>query len=189
MFEAIPANAPIAVWLPYTRYGAPEDKLSVAVQNITDREDYVGELAPLMIAEDQRMACDALYVVEHIPQPLTDLNAPVEAAGRDIIARLRKVNALTVEEDPSYLAAADVSLRFGAWMVAMRTLRKKTDGDFTAELRVILELSRVRDDSYVIRNDVRARLELLHAAMDGPRTTGRRSQATLKKNNALCVSF
>ena len=95
-----------------------------------------------------------MSVVQHIPQPLNDLNAPVEAAGREMVERIRRVNAATVEEDPSYLQAADVSLRFGSWMVAVRALRKKTDGDFTAELRQILELSRVRQDSCVMQMSV-----------------------------------
>jgi hypothetical protein len=153
-FEAIPVDAPVQVWLPYTRYGAPEDRLRAAVERITDRPDYVEELGVLMRSEDQTTASTAMSLIEHIPQPLNDLNPLVEAAGRDIVERIRRVNATSIEEDPSYLQAADVSLRFGSWMVAVRALRKKTDGDFTAELRQILELSRVRQDSYVMQMSV-----------------------------------
>jgi hypothetical protein len=153
-FEAIPADAPVEVWLPHTRYGAAADRLRVAVERITDRPNFIEELGVLMRSEDQKTASDAMAVIDHIPQPLNDLNAPVEAAGRDIVERIRRVNATTVEEDPSYLRAADVSLRFGSWMVATRALRKKTDGDFTGELRQILELSRVRTDSYVMQVSV-----------------------------------
>lgn len=153
-FEAIPPNAPITEWLPYTRYGAREDRLQVAVEHITAREDFVDELGALMISPDQEIAVDALRVVEHLPQPPAALLAPVAGAGQAIAARMRKVNATTPEEDPSYLGAADISLRFSAWMVAVRTLREKSGGDFTAELNEILELSRVRSDSHVMRVDV-----------------------------------
>ena len=39
-------------------------------------------------------------------------------------------------------------------MVATRSLREKCGGDFVPELRTILELSRVRPDSIVLRGDV-----------------------------------
>ena len=64
------------------------------------------------------------------------------------------MNATTTQQDPSCLGAADVAVRFSAWMVAVRTLREKSGGDFTPELRTILELSRVRNDSIVMRGDV-----------------------------------
>lgn len=153
-FDAILPNAPIIDWLPYTRYGAREDRLQVAVKNIMAREDFVQELAPLMISPEQETATDALRLVEHLPNLPAALLAPVAEAGRDIIALMRKVNATTPEEDPSYLGAADISLRFSAWMVAVRTLREKNGADFTAELREMLELSRVRTDSHVMRVDV-----------------------------------
>jgi hypothetical protein len=153
-FDAIPPNAPIADWLPYTRYGEREDRLQVAVKNIMTRENFVAELTPLMISTDQETATDALRLIEHIPNPPEALLAPVAEAGRAIIALMRRVNTTTPEDDPSYLGAADISLRFSAWMVAVRTLRSKTGGDFTAELKEMLELSRVRTDSYVMRADV-----------------------------------
>ncbi|MFO1498310.1 MAG: hypothetical protein U1G07_07965 [Verrucomicrobiota bacterium] len=65
------------------------------------------------------------------------------------------MNATTVEQDPSYQAAADIAVRFSAWMSAVRHLRATAGGDFTTELRSMLELSRVREDSLVMRQDVR----------------------------------
>lgn len=47
-----------------------------------------------------------------------------------------------------------MSVRFSAWMEAVRALREKAGGDFTPELRPILELSRVRPDSHAMRGDV-----------------------------------
>ena len=39
--------------------------------------------------------------------------------------------------------------------VAMPPLREKAGGDFTPELRTILELSRIREDSHLMQEDVR----------------------------------
>jgi hypothetical protein len=153
-FDAISPGAPIIDWLPYTRYGAREDRLQIAVKHITGRESFVQELGALMTSPEQEIMSDALRLVEHLPNPPAALLAPVAEAGRAIATLMRKVNATTVDEDPSYFGAADISLRFSAWMVAARTLREKSGGDFTAELNEILELSRVRADSYVMRVDV-----------------------------------
>lgn len=79
----------------------------------------------------------------------------VVAGGRDIIDRITSVNNASLEQDPRYEGAADVSIRFSAWMVAVRTLRDKANGDFIPELREMLVLSRVRTDSYVMQQTVR----------------------------------
>ena len=154
-FAAIPPSAPIAVWLPYTRYGAREDWRGVAIGHMMAQENFVAELAGLMIAEDQEVASDAMRLVEHLPQPLPALNTPVTAAGKHIVAFIRTKNATTVQADESFLWAAEASTRFSAWMVAVRSLREKSGGDFTAELREILELSRVRTDSHCMQVDIR----------------------------------
>ena len=153
-FEAMPPDAPIADWFPYTRIGAPEDRRQIAIGHITAKTDYVGELSALMLSDQTKTAVDALHLIEHLPEYPEELVASVSEAGRDIAARLRKVNDTSPERDPSHLGAADVAVRFSAWMEAVRTLREKGGGDFTPELLAILELSRVRDDSIVLRNDV-----------------------------------
>jgi hypothetical protein len=153
-FAAIPSDAPLTAWLPYTRYGAREDLLRAALQQIMARESFAEELGELMVSPDQEVAVDALRVVEHLPVPPTTLLPVVAEAGRAVAALTRKVNATTPDDDPSYLGAAEVSVRFGAWMQAVRTLREKSGGDFTPELGEILELARVRGDSHVMRVDV-----------------------------------
>jgi hypothetical protein len=154
-FAAIAPDAPITVWLPYTRYGADEARLAAAVARIAARPAYVSELAALMVAEDAELASDALRVVEHLPQPPAALVAPVAEAGKRLAERMRRVNETTPEQDPSYLWAADVSVRFSAWMEAVRALREKCGADLTPELGQILVLSRMRSDSRVMRGDVR----------------------------------
>jgi hypothetical protein len=154
-FEAIPATAPITDWLPYTQYGPREDWRTVAIGHMTARENFSAELAQLMIDNDPAVAAEALRLVEHLPQPTPALHDGVAEAGRRIAAFIREKNSTTVEADPGFAWAAEASKRFSAWMVAVRTLREKSGGDFTGPLREILELSRVREDSHSMRADIR----------------------------------
>ena len=154
-FEAVPRDAPIGAWFPYTRYDASEERRGQAIRAITEKPGYVAELGALMLVDDARTAAEALYLVEFLPNPPAALTDSVATAGRRIAALLHKVNATPVEEDPSLQGAADISIRFSAWMVAARALRQVSGANLVPELVAILELSRVRADSYVLRNDVR----------------------------------
>ena len=151
-FAAIPTNAPVQAWFPYLDYAQPQTER--ALQLIASRSNLIAELSKLAVGEDAELAGKALRCIEKLPAPTEEFIAPVEAAGRDLIERIRKVNATTVEADPSYEAAADASIRFSSWMCAVRTLREKCGGDFTPELKTILELSRLRSDSRSMRGDI-----------------------------------
>jgi hypothetical protein len=154
-FEAVSPDAPISDWLRYTRYGTDEARLKVAVGHIASRASLVAELAPLMVAEDSELASDALRLLAHLPKPTPALVAPVREAGRDVAERIRRFNATTPETDPHYEGAADVSIRFSAWMEAVRALRDPCHADLTPELGEILALSRLRTDSHCLQADVR----------------------------------
>jgi hypothetical protein len=151
-FAAIPADAALERWFPYIEYEQPQTER--ALTRIAARPYLATELGRLAVGDDAEMAGKALRCIGKLPQPTAELIAPVEAAGRDLAERIRKVNATTAEEDPSYQGAANVSIRFNGWMSATRALREKCSGDFTPELKTILELSRVRPDSYCMRQDV-----------------------------------
>ena len=155
LFDAIPPGAPIQEWLPYTPAWQNERRRSIAMERITGKEGYVAELGNLMLGEDVRQAEAALRFIGEHPSPDAALVPEVTAAGRDLVIRCKKVNASTVEDDPGYEGAADLSLRFTSWMVAVRALRGRNLGDFLPELGEILELSRVRTDSRVMQQDVR----------------------------------
>lgn len=151
-FDAIPLDAPPAVWLPFTQDPRLRD---AALARILARPGLVGEITPLLVDSDAELARDALRMIGQLPEPSADWIPPVAAAGRDLAERLRKVNATPVEEDPSYNGAAEISIRFSAWMTAARALRTKAGADFVPELRTLLELSRVRTESIALRMDVR----------------------------------
>ncbi|MGC4071615.1 MAG: hypothetical protein QM760_03725 [Nibricoccus sp.] len=154
-FDAIPADAPIECWLPYTEYGARNDFLRQAVKNIESRPNLASELGALMNSEDHEQAARALWVVRNFDSFPPDLNAQVSAAGRKIAEVIRTFNATPPAEDPSMELAAQASIRFHSWMEAVRALRERGGGDFTAELQEILTLSRVRTDSHVMQADIR----------------------------------
>ena len=151
-FAAIPADAPVEVFFPYLDYEQPQTER--ALQQVSARPNLAAELGQLAVGDDADLADKALRVIEKLPEPTPDFIAPVEAAGRDIAERLRRVNATSAEEDPGYHGAAAVSLRFIGWISAARRLRETCGGDFTPELQKILELSRERPDSQSLRMDV-----------------------------------
>lgn len=151
-FVAIPADAPVQNWFPYLDYDQPQTER--ALRLIADRPNLAVELGHLALGEDAELAGKALRCIEKLPAPSADFIAPVEAVGRDLAERLRRVNATPVEQDPGYHGAAEISIRFSGWMCAVRALRDKAGGDFTPELQTILELSRIRTDSQVMRADV-----------------------------------
>ena len=156
MFEAIRRDAPISDWFPYTRFGAPDDWRAMAIANIMAKPGYVDELSALMMSEDNQIAAEALYLTEKLPQPPPALVESVAAAGRDLAARLDSFNGKkNLDQDAAFIAAADISIRFAAWLDAARSLRITSGADFVPELVAVLERSRVRTDNSTIQQDVR----------------------------------
>ena len=151
-FVALPADAPLPAWLPYTTYEQPQT--ARALQAIRQRPNLVHEMEELALGEEAQLASTALWCVAKLPMPLDQFKAPMQRVGLDMAERIRKVNAITAEQDPTYLAAADLSIRFSAWHNLICALREKCGGDFTPELKTILELSRIRKDSNAMRLDV-----------------------------------
>lgn len=154
-FDAIAPDAPLAELLPYTPSWQNEARREAAIARIAGRPDHVEELGKLMLAGDMREAESAMRFVGELPAPDPALVPEVRAAGRDVIERMKRFNASAVEEDPSYEGAADISIRFSAWMTAARALKDKAGADFIPELNEVLNLSRIRTDSYVMQQDVR----------------------------------
>lgn len=154
-FEALGAATLIQDWFPYTHYSATDAHRAIAVRHITARPNYVAELSALMIAADDNVATPAILLIPHLPSPQPALLAPVATTGRHIAELIRKFNATTPEQDPRYLGADSVGVRFVAWIAAAQALRENTGGDFTSELGEILQLSRVRTDSDAMRSQVR----------------------------------
>ena len=154
-FLAIKPDAPIAEWFPYTRYGAVDEWRSTAIGHIVAKPNYTEELSTLMLSDNNQIAAEAMYLTRRIAQPPEQLLAGIAAAGRDIANRLEKFNTKVGDADTTFIAAADLSIRFAAWIDAARSLRRSSSGDFVPDLVAILNQSRLRTENEAIQQEIR----------------------------------
>jgi hypothetical protein len=154
-FDAFGADTPIQAWIDYIRQGDIAARIPPAMKRITARPNCAAELAALMVGEQDDYAAAALQLVAYFPPPQPALLAPVAAAGRDLAQRIRAVNANAQADDPHPSGGHSASLRFTAWMEAVRALREKSGGDFIPELGEILVLARVRPQTALLQDSVR----------------------------------
>jgi hypothetical protein len=124
------------------------------LEKIAARTNLVEELGQLIVAEDPKLAHDALSCVGLLPNPPKELIPAVQAAGRVIAESITQFNQTPKEKDPDFSLAVDPATRFYGWIPAAEKLREKSGGDFTPELKKILELSRVRPESHCMRQDI-----------------------------------
>jgi len=151
-FSELSSDAPLSSWLPFAER-EPQKARTLAA--LVSRPDLVEELRQLVLADEAQVAAQALRVIRLLPDRVCELDQIVALSGSDLVSRLQACVELSVEEDPGYEQAAMISLRFSAWIDAVRVVREKCEGDFTGELARILELSRKRPDSIVLHGDVR----------------------------------
>lgn len=151
-FAAIPADSPVQAWFGYLAY--EQAHTSRALQLIASRSNLVAELGALAVGDDPNLAHAALHCISLLSAPPKELIPAVQAAGREIAARITKFNNTPKEQDPDFATAVDPATRFYGWLPAVRALREKCGGDFTPELKTILELSRVRPESHCMRQDI-----------------------------------
>lgn len=151
-FAAIADDAPISAWFEYTKYEQPQTKR--ALEKIVARPDYINQLRTLALGDDAEAAHAALQCISILPEPSKELNSVVEAAAKKITEGIVAFNSTPQEADPSFEGAVAPATRFYGWIAAARALREKSDGDFTNELKSILELSRVRPESHCMRQDI-----------------------------------
>ncbi len=152
-FQSLGTDSPITEWFPYIEY--PQPQTERALLAISQRPGLIGELSSLCLGEDAASASSALRCIGNLPRVDVEVIDLVHRVGRDLVTRIEKWNVLPVSEDPGYQGAADISLRFCGWIDATIKLRKDYDANFCQELQQILELSRLRTDSYAMQADVR----------------------------------
>jgi hypothetical protein len=153
-FDALTAQSPVSDWLAFTHYAQPQGRRELAANSIAARPDVVKELSALILSTSPETADLALRAVSAMSAPPAGLAPDVEGVGRDLVAKIREVNSTPVADDPSYLLAASVSVRFAGWIGACVAMHEKAGLDQLPILREIQALARVRDDSYVMKNDV-----------------------------------
>lgn len=151
--EALDLAAPMEEWLPYLHPGTGDPADERAIERWRERPRHREEIIARVAAEDSVAAATCLRLVALV-EPDDSLVEAVTGAGADLARRIEAFNGTPPEEDPSFQAAADASLRFSGWMVAVRFLRDQGTGDFVPELSRILELSRKRPESIAMRQDI-----------------------------------
>lgn len=151
-FEAIPADAPIETWFAYTAY--EQFVTPRAVEAISRRPRYVEELNALVVDDNPEKAHAAMICISRLPNPSPDLVFGLQAAARLIAKKITQFNLTPKEDDPNFATAVDPATRMYGWIAAANHLREKCGADLVPELKVILELSRVRPESQCMRGDI-----------------------------------
>lgn len=147
-------DAPLQEWIALIQYGATEEQTALVVRAVESRSAFPAEAKAIIFGDDHRLAGSTMGIIASFEMPSSDLTPVIIEAGNELAGRFRTVNALKPEEDPSFQAAADLSLRFYGWIAAARALRAAGKGDFVPELSTLDELARVRTDSFVMKNDI-----------------------------------
>ncbi len=151
---AVPDNAPLDVWLPFTRVEVSEARRADVRARIAARPDLAADIRALALGDDEALAAEALRLVAEMPDAASAWRDAVRAAGPDLVVRMRQGITVTAADDPGYQWAAALSVRFSAWLHAARLVRERFGDDVSAEVRAILALARQRPDSYVMQQDV-----------------------------------
>lgn len=148
-FQAIPADAPVTAWFPYTHYGTPPERMDRAIALMMARPTFVEEMTALILGVDPEPAMAALRLLEHIPQVPAGLITPVREWGEHIAESLRRLNGTSTE--PPFGWENDLTQWFSAWMVAVRAVQGKDAVDLTPTLHEILREARKCTSSGVIQ--------------------------------------
>lgn len=122
--EAIPADAPVALWLPLFEDpdGSPADYRWGGADRMERKAlaSHVLELAPLLASNDRtvkRQAVFALGSLQETPQPLVE---PLLAAGRLTIELIKEARGRAgTPDDPDLEAERKALQYFGMWSTAM----------------------------------------------------------------------
>ena len=149
-FDALAQDTPLAQLLPCTAYGQSEKRRGLALQRIAARPDLVGELAVLMRHADARLAVGALGLVQQLPNRPPELISALQAAGEDLLTRIRSVNAAAAGHPDVAVLATDVSRRYQAWNSALHSATPKPEVSFSALLRDIAVTSAAGSENAVL---------------------------------------
>ena len=142
-------------WLRYWQKTATDSvERMQAAELIAAREHLHEELRAYVLGDDQVDYSPALYWIADSPQPEAQLVPIVSVAAARLIRQIELVNATSAGQDPGYELAAQVAVNFSAWRRAAATMRDCCQAEFCEELRRIVQLSQVRQDSHVMRQDV-----------------------------------
>jgi hypothetical protein len=152
--RALAAEAPLAQWLVFTRYGVPQPRIDAAIAAIRTRPDFAAAMAHEILHGEYEASRDALRAFEHMKPAPAELAVSVATAGTQIAQALRDLENESAESETYNDKVAAISTHFSAWMVAARTLQEPGLADFVPQLRQIIEPARRLDQAHAIRIDV-----------------------------------
>lgn len=154
-FEALTLDEPLAQILPFVLDARSPEIRQRALDGVRRRRGLLSDLRAVVLDDDAQSAAKGLRTMELLLERASELAPLLEDAGTDIADRIERFTTSTPQEDPDYSAAADASVRFSAWMAALRAFRSQGIHLGEQALARILELSRLRPDSQVMQADIR----------------------------------
>ncbi len=157
--ESLPLDAPLTSWFPHLEDHIPEARRLRALERIQRKPTFESDLCQSMLSdgpyeEAPRCAASAMHVAASLEKPSATLLAGLDQVALDIVARLHEFNRSLPAQDPDYEKAADIDIRFMAWVQAANKLSRKTGKSFIGPLQEIHDLAQVRTDSVALQNDV-----------------------------------
>jgi hypothetical protein len=158
-FDAIPINTPLETLFAYTAY--EQTCTHRALERIVQRPNLVNELRALVSGDDPERAHAALNCIGLLKDPPKELIPVLQEAAQEIARRIRIFNSTPKADDPDFATAVDPATRFYGWIPAAKNLRERCSADLTPEVKLILELSRIRPESHCMRMDI-CRLASFH---------------------------
>jgi len=152
--EALAPDSPLEECLRFTHYTQSEERRQRAGAVIGRRPGVVAELSAEILSSDPEVADRALRAMAFIKPLPPELAGPVAVFGEKVVVSLEQFNATKPADDPSYQGAADASLLFSSWFQGLHALHDFAGVDGLPQLKRVLDLSRQRPDSQVLKGDV-----------------------------------
>jgi hypothetical protein len=153
-FNALAADAPLSEWLRFTRYDNPRQRQRQAAAAIRARPSFQQDMIDAISGANLETSTEALRSLPHFAAPPIELAGTVARFGEDIAAELRALHELAADDPARNLAAANISIKFSAWMEAVRSLHGHGGSSFIPQLQGIANLSRRQPIEHVIAIDV-----------------------------------
>lgn len=151
---AIPTDASINEYLPFTRYEIPDSLKAEAYKRIRESARFEEEYKAAVLQANSDTAASWMRLAPELPGNRAPVAEIIRQAGEDLGRRLEslatKNSAKTDSDDATY----DVLARFGGFYFAAGELRAAKAGDFAPELRAILKTARTQQKRPGIRSDI-----------------------------------
>lgn len=143
--DAVPADAPIGELLRFTELDRSKTLRAAAMKRIQTRPHFAAELAAVIASADIRDVSAALRTIGQLDAFPSELHAAVATGGRRLNAWSAAWSA--AQQSPDVVAPDEYAIGGCSrhWLEAVRVLRTRAGGDFSAEFAAFLRESREQD--------------------------------------------